>query len=94
MPKSKNISKFSIFNKMELDKHHNDDLIIRFLKTYGRPAPPCLISFACGLSSTKTSQVLKSLVRHRILKIVYKRKVPFYYFNDGYISQKKVEPNE
>jgi hypothetical protein len=85
MPKFfKNNLKFLVFNKLNLDKYHNDELIVKFIKAYRRPAPPCLISLVCGLSRSKTSQVLKSLTKHKILKIVYRRRVPFYYFNDGY----------
>jgi len=88
MPKFKNNLKFSIFNKLNLDKYHNDELIVEFIKAYRRPAPPHLVALACGLSSSKASQVLKSLVKHKILEIRYHKKVPFFYF------PKKVEPNE
>jgi hypothetical protein len=88
MPKFfKNNLKFLVFNKLN-DKYHNDELIVKFIKAYGRPAPPGLISLVCGLSSAKTSQVLKSLVKHKILQIRYHKKIPFFYF------PKKVEPNE
>jgi len=83
MPKFKNNLKFSIFNKLNLDKYHNDELIVKFIKAYGRPAPPGLISLVCGLSGSKTSQVLKSLVKHKILEIKYKKRLPFYFFGKG-----------
>jgi hypothetical protein len=75
---------FSKFNKLANDQFHNDEKVLKFFKLYKRPAPPLLICEATGISNSKLSQVLKSLTKHRILKIVYKRKVPFYYFNDGY----------
>jgi DNA invertase Pin-like site-specific DNA recombinase len=73
------------FNKLKRnEKLHNDERVLKFFKLYKRPSPPLLIAEATGISNSKLSQVLKSLVKHRILKVAYKRRVPFYYFNDGY----------
>jgi DNA-binding transcriptional regulator GbsR (MarR family) len=50
---------------------------------YGKPAPPMIIAEATGLSSSKVSQVLKSLVKYKIVKIAYHRKIPFYTLTKG-----------
>jgi hypothetical protein len=75
---------FNKFNKLKTNELHHDEKVIKFFQLYKKPSPPLLIAEATDISNSKLSQVLKSLVKHRILKIVYKRKVPFYYFNDGY----------
>jgi hypothetical protein len=72
------------FNKLKASELHNDEKVLKFFQLYKRPSPPLLIAEATGISNCKLSQVLKSLTKHKILKVVYKRRVPFYYFNDGY----------
>jgi predicted transcriptional regulator len=68
------------FNKIKCSqKLHNDEKVINFLKSYGKPAPPILIVVATGLSNSKCSQVLKKLCRYGILR-VRKKVLPFYWF--------------
>jgi hypothetical protein len=74
---------FCRFNKLKTNELHNDEKVIKFFQFYKRPSPPLLIAEATGISNSKLSQVLKSLTKHKILKIVYKRRLPFYFFDKG-----------
>jgi predicted transcriptional regulator len=71
------------FNKIKNQKLHNDKKIINFFKIYKQPAPPVLIAEATGLSKSKVSQVLKSLMKYKIVKLAYRRKIPFYVLTRG-----------
>jgi DNA-binding HxlR family transcriptional regulator len=80
--KNLNLNKF---NKLKTNrKLHNDEKILIFLQLYKKPSPPLLISEATGISKSKLSQTLRTLTKYKILRIVYRRLIPFYYFDEGY----------
>jgi hypothetical protein len=67
-----------LLNLSKFNKIDNDSKIIKFLKTYKKPAPPLVICLVTNLRNDKCSQRLKQLEKFSIVKIAYKRTIPFY----------------
>jgi DNA-binding Lrp family transcriptional regulator len=61
----------------------NDELIIEFLKSVGRPVPPLVITSLTGLSPSKVSQRLKQLLKYKIVRR-FCRKLPLYTLRRDY----------
>ena len=72
--------KNKIFKKLK--KGRSDERIIEFLKLYGKPCPPTTISFFTGLSTTRVSICLNSLIKYGIAEKAFSRKISFYRLNN------------
>jgi RIO-like serine/threonine protein kinase len=67
---------YKLLNLKEFNK--NDFKILKVLKSSPDPLPPTTLVFLTKLRSDKCSQRLKQLEKFSIIRVAYKRTIPFY----------------